>query len=229
MVSAFVGVAFARGGRGVVLAALISLMTSGVGHAAALGISSAYLTAATRLYGAPVTCTLTAVADSYVDSTLATTNFGTSGVLNVNPSSVGTERVFARFDLTTCSPAIPADAIVQTAQVRLTVASLVLATRTIDLRRAVASWTEVGVTWNTQPAAAGSVTGSASVTAGQAAGTVITWTATSDVQSFVTGAATDFGFRLSDSAEGVVLGVALSFSSREAASGRPQLVVTYVP
>lgn len=225
---AFVGVGFGRAGRGVVLAALISVVTSGVGHAGALGISSAYLTAAARVYGAPITCTLTAVADSYVDAALATTNFGTSGVLDLNPSSVDTERVFVRFDLTACSPAIPTDAIVQTAQVRLTVASLVLATRTIDLRRAVAAWTEAGVTWNTQPAAAGLVIGSASVTDGQAAVTVISWTATSDVQSYVTGAATDFGFRLSDSAEGVALGVVLSFSSREAASGRPQLVVTYV-
>ena len=228
MAAAFVRVGFGRGGRGVLLVALIFFVTAGVAQAAALGISSAYLTAATRVYGAPVTCTLAAVADSYVDALLATTNFGTSGVLNVNPSSVSTERVFVRFDLTACSPAIPADAIVQTAQLRLTVASLVLATRTIDLRTALASWTEAGVTWNTQPAVAGSLTGSAPVTAGQAAGTVITWTATSDVQAFVAGAATDFGFRLNDSAEGAASGVVLSFSSREAASGQPQLVVTYV-
>jgi len=213
---------------GLAVAALMSFVTPSVGHAAALGISSAYLTAATRTYGAPVTCTLTAVADSYVDRLLATTNFGTSGVLNVNPSAVSTERVFVQFDLTACSPAIPADALVQTAQLRLTTASGVLATRTIDMRSVSASWTEAGVTWNTQPAVAGSVTSSAGVTLGQGAGTVISWTATSDVQSFVTGATTDFGFRLSDGAEGAAVGVVLSFSSREAASGRPQLVVTYV-
>ena len=214
--------------RVLILAALASLMTLGPASAASLAISSADLTAATRTYGAPVTCTLTAVADSYVDAVLATTNFGTSGVLNVNPSAVGTERSFVRFDLTTCSPAIPADAIVQVAQLRLTVAALVPASRTIALRSATSAWTEAGVTWNTQPTVAGSVTASAGVTAGQTAGTVITWTATSDVQSFVTGAASNLGFRLSDSAEGAALGVVLSFSSREAASGHPQLVITYV-
>ncbi|MGH2489689.1 MAG: DNRLRE domain-containing protein, partial [Candidatus Limnocylindria bacterium] len=99
--------------------------------------------------------------------------------------------------------------------------------RTIDLWRVAVAWTETGVTWNTQPAVAGSVSASTSVTAGQTAGTVITWTSTSDVQAFVTGAASNLGFRLSDSAEGV--GVALlSFRSREAASGQPQLVITYV-
>jgi hypothetical protein len=203
-------------------------MTMGPAQAASLAITSADLTAAARTYGAPVTCTLTAVADSYVDAALATTNFGTSAVLDVDPSAVSTERILVSFDLTTCSPAIPADAIVQTAQLQLTVASLVLASRTVDMRSVTSGWTEAGVTWNTQPTVAGSVTASTSVTADQAAGTVITWTATSDVQAFVTGAASNLGFRLSDSAEGVGLGALLSFRSREAASGHPQLVITYV-
>ena len=216
-----------RSARGLLLAALASAMTVSPGQAASLGITSADLTAATRIYGAPVTCTVPAVADSYVDASLATTNFGTSLILNVNPSAVSTERTLIRFDLTTCSPAIPADAIVQTAQLRLTIASLVLASRTVDLRGVTSAWTEAGVTWNTQPAVAGSVSASAGVTAGQTAGTVITWTATSDVQALVTGAAWNFGFRLSDSGEGGV-GALLSFRSREAASGQPQLVITYV-
>jgi hypothetical protein len=210
------------------LAALASLMSMGPAHAASLAISSADLTAATRSYGAPVTCTLTAVADSYVDAALATTNFGTSSVLNMDPSAVSTERILVSFDLTTCSPAIPADAIVHTAQLELTVESVVLASRTVDLRSVTSGWTEAGVTWNTQPTVAGSVTASTSVTAGQAAGTVVAWSAISDVQAFVTGAASNLGFRLSDSAEGVGLGALLSFNAREAGSGRPQLVITYV-
>lgn len=217
-----------RSARGLLLAALASVLTVSPGQAASLGITSADLTAATRTYGAPVTCMLTAVHDSYVDALLATTNFGTSLVLNVNPSGASTQRALVRFDLTTCSPAIPADAIVQTAHLRLTVASLVLASRTIDLRSVTSAWTEAGVTWNTQPTVAGSASASAGVTAGQTAGTVITWTATSDLQAFVTGAASNLGFRLNDSAEGD-LGALLSFGSREAASGQPQLVITYVP
>ncbi len=207
---------------------LATLLTLTAGAAAALPISPAYLTGASKSYGAPVTCTLTAVADASVNAALATTNFGTSTQLNVSPNSVATQRTFVRFDLSGCSPTIPADAIVQAASLRLTAASVVLATRTINVRSVSASWTEAAVTWNTQPAVAASNTSSAAVTLGQGAGTVVSWTATSDIQSFVAGAATDFGFRLSDSAEGAALGVPVVLNAREAASGLPQLVVTYV-
>jgi hypothetical protein len=211
-----------------VLAAALSLTSATIGLAAGLGLSSALLTTATKSYSAPVTCTLTASADSYVSNALlqGNSNFGTSTSLQVNQSDP--QRTLVRFDLTACSPAIPSDALLQSATVRLTVGALFLATRTYDLRSTTGSWTETGVTYNNQPTVAGSVTASTTVTSGTGANTVIQWTATSDVQSFVTGAATDLGWRLNDSAEGGVLGSTIQFKSREAASGRPQLVVTYV-
>jgi len=210
------------------LAIQLSLILVVVAAAAALPISPEFLTGASKTYGSPATCTLTAVADASVNAALASTNFGTNTQLNVSPNSVATQRALLRFDLGGCSPAIPADAIVQSATLQLTVASAVLATWTIDLRSVTATWTESGVTWNNQPAVAGSITSSAGVTVGQAAGTVVSWTAISDVQSLMAGAATDYGFRLSDSAEGTLTGVALALNAREAATGRPQLVVTYV-
>ena len=216
-------------GAAVLLASQIAVLTLMPATAASLSISAAYLTGASKVYGAPVTCTLTAVADASVNSALPNTNSGTSTQLNVSPNTVATQRAFVRFDLAGCSPAIPADAIVHSATLNLTTASAVLATRTIVLQSVTGSWTEAAVTWNTQPAVAASNTSTAGVTLGQAAGTVISWTAASDVQSFVAGAATDLGFRLSDSAEGAALGVPLVLSAREAASGRPQLIVTYVP
>jgi hypothetical protein len=217
-----------RIGIGLVGLALLSASTVQIGLGAALTVTAAHLLGANHTYAAPVTCTLSAVSDSYVNSALATTNFGTSTLLSISPNTLSTQRAFVRFDLTTCSPAIPADALVRSATLSMTVAAAVLATRTIDLRSATASWTEAGVTWNAQPTVAGSVTSSAGVTVGQAVGTVISWNAVADVQSFVTAASTDFGFRLSDSAEGVIGGLVLSFNAREAASGRPQLVVTYI-
>ena len=216
-------------GAALVLATQIVALTFSTAAAASLPIAPAYLTGASRAYGAPVTCTLTAVADASVNAALPNTNSGTSTQLNVSPNAVATQRAFMRFELAGCSPAIPADAIVQSATLNLTTASPVLATRTIVLQSVTASWTEATVTWNTQPAVAASDTSTAGVTLGQAAGTVISWTAASDVQSFVAGAATDLGFRLSDSAEGAAVGVPLVLNAREAASGRPQLVVTYVP
>jgi hypothetical protein len=210
------------------LAAALSLTSASIGLAASLGLSSARLTAVSKSYSAPVTCTLAASADSYVNKLLATTNFGTSTVLQVNPTTLATQRTFVRFDLTTCSPAIPSDALVQSATMRLTVATLTTGTRTYELRSVTGSWTETGVTWNNQPTAAGSVTASTTVSLGTAVGTVVQWTATSDVQSFVTGVGTNLGWRLGDSAEGGALGATLQLDSREAATGQPQLVVTYV-
>ncbi len=220
----------ARLSSALVLAAALSVTSATIGLAAGLGLSSARLTTATKSYSAPVTCTLTASADSYVSNTVGqtTTNFGTSTTLQVNPATLTTLRSFVRFDLTACSPAIPSDALLQSATVRLTIAALTLATRTYQLRSVTSSWTETGVTWNNQPTAASSVTASTSITVGTTAGTVVQWTATSDVQSFVTGAATNLGWRLNDSLDQGGLTATLQLNSREAGSGPPQLIVTYV-
>ncbi len=212
------------------ISATVTLTTATIGLAANLALTSAALTTASKAYSSPVTCTLTASADSDVSNALgqANTNFGTSTTLQVSPTALSTQRSFLRFDLTICSPAIPSDALVQSATVRLTIAALTLATRTYQLRGVTSSWTETGVTWNNQPTASGSVTASATVIIGTAAGTVVQWTSTSDVQSFVTGAATNLGWRLNDSAEGGISAATLQLNSREAGSGPPQLVVTYV-
>jgi hypothetical protein len=216
--------------RTAILVAAFVMAVCAAQHAAAaqLSLSSAHLTATSKTYGAPVTCTLGAAADSYANKLLAGSNFGTGTTLLVSPDLTTTERAFLRFDLTTCSPAISAGAIVQSASLKLTVALLTTAARTIELRSVLASWTEAGLTWTNQPSAAGSATSSATVPAATIAGAVVTWTATSDVQAFVSGAATNVGWRLGDSVEGVVAGPILTLNSKEAASGRPQLVVTYI-
>jgi hypothetical protein len=215
--------------RAVPLAVILILVSAQAGFAASLALTSAHLTAVTKTYGAQVTCTLAAAADSYVDKFSATTNFGTNTLLNVSPNSLTTERAFIRFDLTSCSPAIPIDALVRSASLRLTVATLTTATRTVELRTAMSAWTETVVTWNNQPVASATVSASLSVALATAAGTVLTWSASADVQAFVSGAATNVGWRLGDSAEGVALGPVLSLDAREAATGQPQLVVVYVP
>jgi hypothetical protein len=210
------------------LIALTAVTQVGAASAASIVISTGHLTSVTRTYGAPRTCTLTAVADSYVNKALAASNFGTATTLLISADSTTTERAFVRFDLTACSPAIPADALVQSAKVQLTVSIAALATRTYELRRTTAGWVETTITWNLQPAV-GSVTASTGVSLGTVAGTVVEWTATGDVQAFVTGAGSNLGWRVSDSNEGVVAGTPLTFGSREAASGQPKLVVTYLP
>jgi hypothetical protein len=215
--------------RVMVVVALALVIPAGTAAAAGIAIATGRLTVVTRTYGAQRTCTLLAVSDSYVNKSLATTNSGTGTTLLVNADTTTTERSFVRFDLTSCSPAIPSDALVQAAKVQMTVGVAALATRTYDLRRATAAWVETTITWNVQPAVAGSVTASTTVSVGTSVGTVVEWTATGDVQAYAVGSVTDLGWRLSDSSEGVALGTPLTFSSREAASNQPRLVVTYLP
>ena len=212
-------------------AALVVVVLAQVGTASAanLPLTAKHLTLVTRTYGAARTCTINAVADSYVNKAQAATNFGTLATLILSPDSTSTERAYLRFDLGSCAPAIPSDALVQTARVQLSVSVAALATRTYELRRATAAWGETTVTWNVQPAVTGSPTSSTAVAFGTLIGTVVEWTATGDVQAYVTGAATDLGWRLSDTNEGIFLGLPLTVGSREAASGQPKLVVTYLP
>lgn len=216
-----------------VLALGLSLVVAGawLAHAAGVSVSSTDLTQKTRTYGSPTTCTLTATDDTYVRKDQAGTSFGGQGTLDISSSASATRRVLLRFDMTTCSPAIPSDAIISAADVRLTTAGLATtATRSYALHRATGAWTET-TTWSSQPTVAGSATWTTSVPILTAIGTVIVWSAAADVQAFVAGSATNFGWRLADTAEdGTILTTAnISFSSREAASSRPQLVITYRP
>jgi hypothetical protein len=212
-----------------VVVALAAVAHVGLASAASVPVTTGPLTVVTRTYGSPRTCTLTAVSDSYVNKAAATTNSGTATTLLVNADSTTTERSFVRFDLSSCAPAIPSDALVQTAKVRLTLALLALATRTYDLRRATTSWVESTITWNLQPTVAGTAPATTTVALGTAIGAVVEWTATSDVQAYATGGLTDLGWRVSDASEGILLGTPLTLNSREATSGRPTLVVTYLP
>jgi hyaluronate lyase len=207
--------------------AVISLATAGAAVAASITLTSAHLTTFAKVYGSPTTCTLGPSADTYVFQLLASNNFGTATTLDVASTTAFVKQTFIRFDLSGCSPPIPTGAIVQSAALKLTVSALAASTRTYVLKNAAASWSETTLTWSNAPAVAATATASATVTVGTAAGTVVQWSVVSDVQSFVTAAATNNGWRLGDSAEGSGIST-LSFGSREAATGRPQLVITYV-
>jgi hypothetical protein len=198
-------------------------------HASGLSVTSGGITVKDREYGSPVTCTLTASADTYVRSDQAGSSFGTLTTLDVNAMGSATRRSLVAFDLTACSPDIPSDAIVHSATVRLTTSTVAsTSTRTYDLYRATSSWTE-STTWTTQPSVAGSATSSVTIPALTLAGTTFEWTVARDVQAFVAGDQANLGWRLNDANEGALVSISTSFSSREAASNRPQLVVTFAP
>jgi hypothetical protein len=153
--------------------------------------------------------------DSYVKQDAATTNFGAATNLDVKSDSSNskTRRSLVHFAL----PAIPSACTVTSATLRLFATSGPTG-RTINANRATGSWTETGVTWNNQPSTTGSAVGAASV-----AGWV-TWSVTTQVQAMYSG--TNDGFSIRDANE-LLNAVTQSYSSREAASNKPELVLNF--
>jgi hypothetical protein len=192
------------------------------------------------------TCVLTATAaastsatDSYVNQASANTNNGTATTLNAQSGLSAHQRVHIRFNLTLCSPAIPAAASIKLATLRLYATMIPAGCRTEDIFKVAASWTEAGITWNNQPFGTtinnpSSRSRTDAITMGPAcqntaAGYVNGWAVTSDVASWVSGSATNFGWMIRDDTEGSATTRTATFSAKNAANAArgPQLIVTY--
>ena len=202
-----------------------SMLSSGVGFAASLSVTSKRLTVSEMAVTSTSTCTISAAADGSVRSNQTGTNFGTDATLDVRSGNAA-RRLFARFDLTSC--AIPASATVSIAILRLTLSGVASGTRTLAAHRVTSAWTENALTWANQPSVAASASASTIVPTGAVAGATFIWSVTSDVQSFVASPSGNHGWRVFDNAEGDNGANPRSFNSREAGTGVPQLVITYV-
>lgn len=155
----------------------------------------------------PTTLTFAPVADTYVETDKATTNFGTSSTLIVDGSPV-TETLL-KFDVTGIGGRR-----VLSARLRLYCSNDASSASGVYHAVPDSSWTETGVNWNTAPALDATVLGSIGST------TTSTW-ADVDVTAAVKGDGTISIGGVSTSANGV------HFASRESgAATAPQLVVT---
>lgn len=206
--------------------AFLVVFESTTGAASGLLLAPRSLTVLSAPATVPLsTCTLTAAADAYVDGDVlaAGSNFGTAATLSVRSSALGNRRSFARFDLTACPDF--ANARVTSATMYL-FATTAAAGRTYDVHRATASWSETVVTWNNQPAVAGSATASTATAAGE-----MSWPVAADVTSFVAGSETNFGWRIADRTEGAAVAATSTFAAREdgTPSQRPRLQIEYYP
>jgi hypothetical protein len=219
------------------------LLGTTLGLAASLSLTSRAFTP----YG---TCTITAtpttttaVIDSATGEASPTSNFGTNTTITVWSGSGVNRRIYLRFDLSVCSPAIPATAIVRVATLRLYVTAMSAACRTLNLYPVTAAWTELAITWNNQPFGTAlnnpptaSRTGSFAVGTpvgcqNRTTGTYIAGgTVTSDVASWVSGGSTNFGWMIRDDVENSGTTRTETFSSKQLGTiaQAPQLVVTYV-
>jgi hypothetical protein len=198
-----------------------------VAHATTLPLTQARLTTHTVAATVPVSsCSLTSSADTYANSAFLSTgtNFGTATTLQVRSDVLGNKRTFVVFDLASC--AIPAVARVLTSSLSLYLATAPTASRTYDLHRVSAGWTELGLTWSNQPATAASAT--ASVTTGTTGGVTLPASVLADVSAFVAGTATNNGWQIKDRTEGGLSAREAQFSSREGATP-PSLVIGYYP
>jgi hypothetical protein len=173
-------------------------------------------TFATGTWGclAPGSQTLTATSDAYVHLNTATSNYGSSPDLYVeSDSGDGKMRTLVRYNL----PSVASGCVVTAAKLRL-YAYDADSGRTLAAYRAAAAWSEGAVTWNTQPATAGSATTVSSAWGWRE------WDVTQHVlEQYLSG---NYGFVIRDAAE--ASGSDRSrFYSRESSSNQPQLVVTF--
>ena len=209
--------------RVVVIAALTA---AGCGVAATAAASS--LTVTSQHVGAvalPVTITttsLTSVADTGANQASPNTNTGTATTMLVASAALANQRSFVRFDLS----AIPATARVQSATLQLTMSTAPAATRTYEVDKVNATWSETTLTWATMPAAAAAT---ATVATGTTSGVNLTWNVTVDAMTFVANSATNFGWQIKDSTESSAIARTATFRTREwtTPTQRPTLTVIY--
>jgi hypothetical protein len=184
--------------------------------AATLGVSSKNLTVWTSsatVCSNPGPQTVNPNIDSYVREDSATTNFGTATTVFVRSGSGARRRTFVRFNL----PATPSGCSLTAATLRL-FTTTAAAGRTLQVFRSAAAWTETGITWNLQPGTTGTA-----VTAASGAGW-IQWNVLTHANALYSG--TNNGFTLRDASE-TTGSASQTFSSREAASNKPELVLTF--
>ena len=168
------------------------------------------ITVGTVFLAAPAsaaTLTFTPVADTYVQSDTATTNYGTSSQITVDNSPV--RRTFLRFTVSGVTEPI------LSAKLRLRTISGNSGSNNGGTFKSVSSnsWSETGTTWNNQPAIDGATLGSI--------GSVVasTWYEV-NVTAFVTGNGTFSFGATSASTDGAY------YSARESGANAPQLVIT---
>ncbi len=224
-----------------VLAAILLVSLRGAA-AASLNATSARLTPYRVCVVTATPSSTTSVIDASVRQASATTNYGTSTTNDVASASSANRRLYLRFNLATCSPAIPASAVIRVATLRLYASTVATACRTLDIFRVTATWTESGATWNNQPFGTainnpasgsrtdsfdvGTTTGCANIGTGYVTGADVT----TDVAAFVSGSATNYGWMIRDDSEGSATARTTTSSAKDLGTlaRAPQLIVAYV-
>jgi hypothetical protein len=205
-----------------ILIATLAIGT-GVGFAATLGIGSNHLWAGTQTL-TKGTCTLTGTTqstDTYVDEKSPTSSFGTATTMQTRPDSGNRRYVLIRFDLSSCS--LPTTGGADTATLSLRITSAPAAGRTLTVTPVTSSWSNT-TTWNTMPTIAG--TSTTTFATGTSSNVTRTVTVTADVDDFIKGTSTNWGWEIADlSATGT--NYTTQMASSNATSNKPTLTINY--
>ena len=186
--------------------------------------------------GEEETISLSNVADTFVLSSIGNMNFGDRSMIRmINTSSMTTESMF-QWDLSN----IPSNSIIVSAELVFTVSTETLSgsdSYTISSYRLLNSydcggspWVETCPTWNTKPTASdiGTATDSVTIDSSVAVGNQYTWDITQIISEAYNEEESTASVYLSATDQSVNGAVdRVEFSSKEASSGVPVLMVTY--
>jgi len=207
-----------------------------------VAVTSQDLTPVRTCVVTPTPTTTSSEIDATVKQGSPTTNSGSATTVTVQSGSGANNRLYLQFTLAACSPAIPASATVRLATLRMYVSARAAVCRTLDIFPVTAAWTEAAITWNNQPFGTtlnnpptasrtasfnvGNVAGCQNQALGYAAGSTVT----ADLQAYVAGSATNYGWMIRDDAEGSATTNTEALSAKELGTlaQEPQLVVSYV-
>ena len=153
------------------------------------------------------------VGDATISSAAPTTNFGSTGTLNIAPGNAG----LIQFDLTAYSPGT----VVNVAYLQV-YANQVTAGGTLNFTLVTSPWNENTVTFASQPTTAGGPFASAPVST---ANTFVLVNVTSQVQNWISNPATNFGLEITGIGSTSVL---LDTKENTATSHPGQLFITIV-
>lgn len=204
-----------------ILVATLAIGT-GVGFAATLGVGSNHLWAGSQAL-TKGTCTVTGATDTSVNEASPASTGGTATTLSVNPDTGSRAWAFLDFDLSSC--ALPTTGGADSATLSLYVTNAPQRSFTLTLAKVSSTWS-TALTWNAAQSLsyAGATT---ATTVGTSSGVWVTFTVTGDVDAFIKGG-TNNGWRIVES--GTTQNATkdmTQFSSSEAATNKPKLVIDY--
>ena len=164
-------------------------------------------------------------ADTYNDEKNPGTNYGSSAVMDVGTKTSNRLHSLVQFDIS--SLPIHTDSTVNSANLSLYLSAAPTTSRTHGAHRVTSTWAEGSVTWTGEPSFDGTAT--ASTITGTAGGVWLIWDVTADVSAYLGGTATNYGWLIKDSAEGISKAYEFSYATKEEVSSslHPTLSIAF--